>query len=89
MSDAAAPSVPSADIAALADLFKKQMEAGNEQEKRLHAIITGLTLHTQPRSSPAPPAPKPVAAERPMLLSSASLSEFAAWQELWEDFSGC
>ena len=24
-----------------------------------------------------------------MLLSSASLSEFAAWQELWEDFSRC
>ncbi|XP_065193134.1 uncharacterized protein LOC135824328 [Sycon ciliatum] len=89
MSDAAAPSVPSADIAALADLFKKQMEAANEREKRLDAIITGLTQQSQPRSSPAPPAPKPVAAERPMLLSSASLSEFAAWQELWEDFSRC
>ena len=44
---------------------------------------------TQTQQSPSSAPLKSVAAERPMLLSSASLADFAAWEESWQDYTIC
>ena len=41
------------------------------------------------KTSSSAPAPKSVSAERPVLLSTAKVAEFIAWEEAWRDYAQC
>ena len=81
------------DIAALTELLKLQINAAETRERNLsqlvHQTLQTLSGTTQPSTTQSSPAPKAVAAERPMLLSSSSLTDFTSWEEAWDDFSVC
>ena len=73
------------DIAALTELLKLQINADETPERNLsqlvHQTLQTLSGTTQPSTTQSSPAPKAVAAERPMLLSSSSLTDFTSWEE--------
>ncbi|XP_065182282.1 uncharacterized protein LOC135812991 [Sycon ciliatum] len=92
--------VLSPDIAALTQLMRQQMETAATREHHLTQLVERtLRSISQPpppqRPPPAPPArdhvpaARPVSVDRPMLLASASLAEFAAWEGLWRDYARC
>ena len=86
---ASAGSVP--DIAALTQLLTDQIQASEARERNLTQLVQ-QTLQALPSGSVqsvSSPQPKPVSADRPLLVSSATLADFAAWVELWQDFSQC
>ena len=78
------------DISALTQLITLQIQAAETREKNLTQLVQQtLQSITQTQQSPSSAPPKSVAAERPMLLSSASLADFAAWEESWRDYAVC
>ena len=84
------------EIAALTALFKQQLDESAARERRLTELfvstVKSLTTVTSTSPSPAPnstPAHvhKPVAVDRPILLSLSTLADFSSWEESWEDHS--
>ena len=85
-------------LAALTALFKQQLDESAARERRLterfDSTVKSLTTVTSTSSLPAPNSTlahvhKPVAVDRPILLSSSTLADFASWEESWEDYSVC
>ena len=92
--DPAASSGLSSDIATLAQLVSDQLKAADAREKQLTDILqqalSQLSSPSVPSASTSTsPAPKTVSVERPMLMSSATLADFTAWEEMWRDYSQC
>ena len=79
----------SPDITALTQLLAQQMQASEQRERQVAALLESITQQQHSTSSSRQAASKNVAAERPVLMSSATLADFAAWEELWQDFSRC
>ena len=86
------------EIAALTALFKQQFAESAARERLLtdlfNSTVKTLTPVTSTPSSPAPNSTtahvhKPVAVDRPILLSSSTLADFSSWEESWEDYSVC
>jgi len=71
----------SPEVMAMLNLMQQQMQAAADREARLTAMLTAQTNSS--------PALKPIAVERPLLLSSATLADFSSWEEAWEDYSRC
>ncbi|XP_065190961.1 uncharacterized protein K02A2.6-like [Sycon ciliatum] len=86
---------PAPDIVALTAMLAAQMKSSEERERKMADLfqqtIQRLTQPTQQPVQPSTtsPAPKPVSAERPILLSSSTLADFTAWQEMWRDYYEC
>ncbi|XP_065190755.1 uncharacterized protein LOC135821686 [Sycon ciliatum] len=90
-------------VVALTKLVAGQMQAAKAREQQLSKLFqdtlkslqqqqqqpTGLAP-TSTRSTPtSAPTPKPLSQDRPMLLSTASLADFATWEEAWDNYSAC
>ncbi|XP_065190896.1 uncharacterized protein K02A2.6-like [Sycon ciliatum] len=88
-SDPAAPSgngVP--DVATLLQLLTTQAQASALRDQQFQTLMERMSNQTS-TSSTTPPAPKSVSAERPVLLSTATMAEFTAWEEAWRDYAQC
>ena len=92
------PPVLSPHIAVLTQLMRQPMETAATREQHLTQLMERtLRSNSQPpppqRPPPAPPASvpaaRPVSVDRPLLLASASLAEFAAWEGLWQYYARC
>ena len=70
---------PMSDVASLVELMKTQVKAAEEREMRMASMLeSALKPSADGRSQPvqvtsSPPSTRAVSAERPMLLSSATL----------------
>ena len=58
------------------------MKAADDREARLTTLLQNQ--NTQPSSTA-----KQISVERPVLLSSATLSDLTAWEEAWDDYARC
>ena len=87
--DAAPLTVP--DISQLTMVMMEQLKAAGEREKRMELLLEQFMHRDSQSSQPStqPVRQKPVAAERPILLSTATLADFAAWKESWDDYYRC
>ena len=82
------------DVASLVELMKTQMKAAEEREMRMASMLeSALKPSADGRSQPvqvtSSPSTRAVSAERPMLLSSATLADFVSWEEAWTDYAKC
>ena len=84
----------------LVSLMASQMKAAEEREKRMANMLESALKSSSATASPAAPASpsqpvqgptsaRVVSAERPILLSSSSLSDFVSWEEAWTDYARC
>ena len=87
---------PSVDLALLLGTIQAQMQASAARETQLTSMLQQALTASQssPGSSPncssvTTATGKPVSAERPIILSSATLSDFMSWEEAWDDYSRC
>ena len=78
--------------------MQKQMAASAAREERLTALLekaldgSPASPSPLPSTSPSPSTPasaKTVSVERPVLMVSATMADFVAWEEAWEDYSRC
>jgi len=87
-------------VQALTSLLQQQLQTSAEREERMTQLFqqalasasSGMVqTQQQVQQSPQPPQPKPntISAERPILLSSATLTDFASWREAWRDYACC
>ena len=92
-----------ADLGTVLAMVQSQLRASAEREDRLTALLEKALDHEKP-SPTGPPAPPPVSSstpatstastktvnvERPMLVVSATMADFVAWEEAWSDYSQC
>ena len=84
----------SVDLALLLGTIQVQMQASAAWETQLTPMLQQALTASQlsPGSSPnrssvTTATGKPASAERPVLLSSATLSDFTSWEEAWDDYS--
>ena len=90
---------PAAQFPGLQSLLKvveKQMAASAAREDRLTTLLEQALKGAPPPESPSPaPQPKPnpntktVSVDRPVLLVSATMADFVAWEEAWHDYAKC
>ena len=85
---------PMSDVASLVELMKTLMKAAEEREMRMASMLeSALKPSADGRSQPvqvtSSPSTRAVSAERPMLLSSATLADFVSWEEAWTDYAKC
>ena len=92
-----------ADLGTVLAMVQWQLRASAEREDRLTALLEKALDHEKPSPPVAgPPAPpsvstpapstastKTVNVERPMLVVSATMADFVAWEEDWSDYSRC
>ena len=84
------PASPQAEagLASVLELVQEQLKASARREAHLASLLE--TALSQPRQAANPtPSAKPVSAERPILLSSATMADFVAWEEAWQDYARC
>ena len=86
----------SVDLALLLGTIQAQMQASVALETQLTSMLQQALTASQlsPGSSPnrsslTTATGKPVSAERPVFLSSATLSNFTSWEEACDDYSRC
>ena len=91
------------DLATVLAMVQSQLRASDEREDWLTALLEKTLDHEKPSPPVAgPPAPPPVSnpapstastktvnVERPMLVVSATMPDFVAWEEAWSDYSRC
>ena len=92
-----------ADLGTVLAMVRSQLQASAEREDRLIALLE-KALDQEKSSLPiaGPPAPPPVSTPgpstasmksvnvgRPMLVVSASMADFVAWEEAWSDYLPC
>ena len=87
------------DLAAVLQLLSSQIASANQRDQQFQTLMQQLqssdaaTSHgpssSGHSSGPAGSAPKPVSAERPVLISSATMSDFATFEEAWADYAQC
>ena len=95
--ESTAPSPPlDVDLNQLLQVFHAQVRASAQRDEQLKALLETFSSGQPPVPvvSPAPTphipaAAKPIAVDRPTLLSSATLADFTAWSEAWDDYSRC
>ena len=85
---------PMSDVASLVELMKTQMKAAEEREMRMASMLESVLKpsadgRSQPVQVTSSPSTRAVSAERPMLLSSATLADFVSWEEAWTDYAKC
>ena len=85
-------------VAVLTQLLQDQMVAAEARDRQLANVLQQVLTPSTPTqaatvssasASPQRVKPTAIAAERPMLLSSSTLSDFTAWQEAFHDYSQC
>ena len=94
--ESTAPSPPLVvDLNQLLQVNHAQVRASAQRDEQLKALLETFSSGQPPVPvvSPAPtphiPAAKPIAVDRPTLLSSATLADFTAWSEAWDDYARC
>ena len=70
-------------------LMKAQFLAAEKREERLEKMLKTEVSATAAQLPAAVMKSKQISAERPVLLSTASLAEFSAWEESWYDYAVC
>ena len=70
-------------------LMKTQLLAAEKREERLEKMLRTSVSATAAQPPAAVMKSKQISAERPVLLSTASLAEFSAWEESWYDYAVC
>ena len=71
------------EVSDLMMLMKAQLLAAEKREERLEKMLKTAVSATAAQPSAALMKSKQISAERPVLLSTASLAEFSAWEESW------
>ena len=99
MSDSeASKSAPSPDWKSVMDKMQKQVAASAAREECLTALLekalddSPASPSPLPSTSPSPSTPastKTVSVERPVLMVSATMADFVAWEKAWEDYLHC
>ncbi|XP_065182117.1 uncharacterized protein K02A2.6-like [Sycon ciliatum] len=80
----------SAEIGSLLALMQQQMKAAEARETRLTTLVENATRDNQtPPSTSTSCSQKPISVERPVLLSTATMADFTAWEEAWRDYAVC
>ena len=95
--ESTAPSPPlDVDLNQLLQVIHAQVRASAQRDEQLKALLETFSSGQPPVPvvSPAPTphipaAAKPIAVDRPTLLSSATLADFTAWSEAWDDYARC
>ena len=95
--ESTAPSPPlDVDLNQLLQVIHAQVQASAQRDEQLKALLETFSSGQPPVPvvSPAPTphipaAAKPIAVDRPTLLSSATLADFTAWSEAWDDYARC
>eukprot|EP00117_Sycon_ciliatum_P012063 scpid96323/ scgid13276/ len=82
------------NINQLAKLIEAEVQAFAQGDVQLQTVLQSMPQGSSsstsgPASSAPAPSTKPVAADRPILSSSANLAGFVSWREAWEDYSWC
>ena len=78
----------SAEIASLLALMQQQMKAAEACETRLTILVQNAMRDNQgPRSTSTSDNQKPISVERPVLLGTATMVDFKAWEEAWNDYA--
>jgi len=67
---------------------QRHIEESAARESHLTNLLERAFQPTAP-TAPRLAARKPVSAERPTLLSSATFADFIAWEEAWDDYFQC
>ena len=102
MEDLGDTKVPAATLTDLVALFKDQAEEARAREKHLATLVEKVIASTRPDTSPVATDNSAVftraapgkglslsKAECPLLSSTASLAEFVAWKDSWDDLYQC
>eukprot|EP00117_Sycon_ciliatum_P020010 scpid17310/ scgid17953/ len=76
------------DASQLLTIIQAQIQASAQRDAQLQTL-----LQTMSNSRTAAPATtsttKPVSVDRPILLASATLADYASWCEAWSDYARC
>ena len=82
------------DLNQLLQVIHAQVRGSAQRDEQLKALLETF-LPGQPPVPVVAPTPiipagaKPIAVDRQTLLSSATLADFTAWSEAWDDYARC
>ena len=77
------------EVSNLMMLMKAELLEAEKREERLEKMLKTVVSATAAQPPAAVMKSKQISAERPELLSTASLAEFSAWEESWYDYAVC
>ena len=84
------------DLETMQSLFEQQLKASAERERRLEDLlertlksVASSASAPSTLSSPTSSSSKNVSVDRPVLINSATLADFEAWEESWHDYAQC